>query len=58
LLAVELVFEEQEVANMAATAAPVFDTVRHINSSATVPDNNSARLMYYLDCKHYFSELS
>jgi len=53
-----LVFGEQEVANMAAAAAPGYDTVRDINSPATVPDNDSARLMYYLDCKYCFPELS
>jgi len=58
-----LVFEEQEVANiaaanMSAAAAPLFDTVTDINSPVTVPDNDSARLMYYLDCKYCFPELS
>jgi len=57
LLAVSLVFEEQDIANMAA-AASVCDTVRDINTPATVPGNDSARLMYYLNCKYCFSEIS
>jgi len=37
---------------------PMYDGCRKTGSSCTVPNNDCARLMYYLNCKHYFSELS
>jgi len=50
------VFEVEEREVM-ADPAPEFDTVIDTSSPATVPDNDCARLMYYLNCKHYFPEL-
>jgi len=51
------VFEVEEREVM-ADPAPEFDTVIDTGSTVTVPDNDCARLMYYLNCKYWFSELS
>jgi len=37
---------------------PVYDGYKDTGSSCTIPDDDCARLMYYLNCKHRFSEIS
>jgi len=40
-----------------AVKSPEFDTAISTGSPVKVPDNDCARLMYYLNSKYYFSEL-
>jgi len=48
VITVALVFEEQEVANMAAATAPLYDTVRDINTPVydTVTDIKISDIRY------------
>jgi len=41
-----------------AINSPMFDKAEDTTIPVTVPDDDCARLMYYLNCKHYFPEIS